>query len=259
MKKLWAAALTVAAASTGLAGFGAVSAPASAAGSTNAIFYHGTSRDAHFQSRATCEAYSRYWVKQIASKPAQVTLIPAYSDPGITGPESRTSCYPVSTGQWSYLIAYFAKKGVPLTKYDHFVNIDDRFGPALKADNEATWGYLHAVARPSTYWSVATCNKSANWTASKVGSNANVRLVNAQLCASSSGEVSYGVLYLAARPGAQVIAGDESALLGTTVASGFPMLDVLGYDYTYLSDPTAKMQLAARHAQVKKMATTLPR
>lgn len=250
MKKLWAAGLTVAAASSAIAGYGASAAPASASGSQVGIYYHGTSRDAHFRDRATCEAYSRYWVKQIASRPAQTTLIPALSSPGMTGPELRTSCYPVSTGQWTYLVAYFLKKGAPLTRSDHLVDLNTRFGPAFPADNEATFGYLHQVTQSANSISVAACNKNANAAAATIRSRSNLRLLVAESCFSQAGRVGYSVLYSAPKAGAAFARGDESQLLGTTVSNVFPMLDVLGYDYTYLAGPTAKKQLAKRHAQV---------
>lgn len=259
MKKLWAVGLTVAAASTGAAGYGAIAAPASAAGSGAAIYYHGTSRDAHFGDRATCEAYSRYWLKQIASKPSQVSLIPAYSAPGMTGPEQRTSCYPVSTGQWTYLVAYFLKKGAPLTGSDHLVDLNTRFGPAFPADDEAQYAYLHQVRQSAASSSVATCNKYANATAATIRSRSNLRLLSAESCFSGSGEVGYSVLYTAPKAGATLARGDQSQLVGTTLRNAFPMLDVLGYDYAYLANSTAKEQLAKRHAQVQKMTRQLPR
>lgn len=259
MKKIWAVGLAVAAASTGAVGYGAVAAPATAAGSSPAIYYHGTSRDAHFRDRATCEAYSRYWLKQVASKASQVTLIPAYSEPGVTGPDQRASCYPVSTGQWTYLVAYFLKKGAPLTRTDHLVDLNTRFSPAFPADDEAQYAYLHQVTQSAASTSVATCNKYANATAATIRSRTNLRLLVGQSCFSAEGKVGYTVLYTATKAGAAIARGDQHQLVGTTLANAFPMLDVLGYDYTYLANPTEQAQLAKRHAQVLKMTKQLPR
>lgn len=253
MKKAWGAALVVAAAGSALTGWTASPARASAATEKNSVYYHGTTREAQFASRATCEAHARAEVKVVQAHPSQVALIPALSPPGISGPQLRTTCYPVASGQWSYLIAYFAKKGVPLSKYDRYVDLGSRFnGPGFPPDDERAYLYVHQVSHTAQYWSVATCNKYANAITAKVGARASLRLLVAEQCFSQSGKVGYAVLYSGPTRAPGVAKGDGPQLVGTTASNSFPMLDVLGYDYSYLSDQPFPALLAKRQAHLRQ-------
>ena len=253
MKKAWGAALVVAAAGSALTGWTASPGTASAATEANSVYFHGTTREAQFTSRATCDAHARAEVAVVASHPSQATLIPAFSPPGIRGSELRTTCYPVASGKWSYLIGYFAKKGVALSRYDHYVDLGARFGPGFPTDDERVFLYTHHVEHSATYWSVATCNKYANGTTATVASRAALRLLQSQQCFSQGGKVGYSVFYSGPTRGLGVARGDGPALVGTTASDIFPMLDVLGYDYTYLSDQGIAAKLVQRQTQLRRM------
>ncbi|UIJ36018.1 hypothetical protein [Allobranchiibius sp. GilTou73] len=257
MKKAWGAALAVVAAGSALTGWGGSPVRASAATEKNSVYYHGTTREAQFTSRATCDAHARAEVKLVQAHPSQAVVIPAASAPGVTGPELRTSCYPVASGHWSYLIAYFAKNGVPLSKYDHYVNLDNRFDPGFPQDDERVYLYEHTAIHPAAYWSVATCNKYANGTASTVRSRASLRLLFGQECSSGRGVVGYSVFYSAPALGMAAVRGDTVQLVGTTVNNSFAMMDALGYDYTYLSGPIGLVSASTHQAALRARLQTV--
>ncbi|MBO1755084.1 hypothetical protein [Allobranchiibius sp. CTAmp26] len=253
MKKAWGAALVVAAAGSALSGWTVSPARASAATEKNSVYYHGTTREAQFTSRATCDAHARAEVKVVQAHPSQAVVIPAFSPPGVVGPELRTTCYPVASGHWSYLIAYFAKKGVPLSKYDRYVDVNSRmFSPAFPPDDERAYLYVHQVSHTARYWSVATCNKYANATTATVRSRSSLRLLISQQCFSQAGKVGYFVAYSGSTPARGVAKGDGPQLVGASASDAFPMLDVLGYDYAYLSDPQVSGLLAKQQAHLRQ-------
>ena len=253
MNKTWGAALAVAAAGSALSGWTVSPGNASAATEKNSVYYHGTTREAQFTSRATCDAHARAEVKLVQSRPSQAVIIPALSPPGVSGSQLRTTCYPVASGHWSYLVAYFAKKGVALSKYDRYVDQQTRFtSPAFPPDDERTYLYLHRVSHSADYWSVATCNKYANATTATVTSRGSLRLLLSEQCFSERGVVGYLVAYAGPTPGLAVARGDVQQLVGTTASNAFPMLDVLGYDYSYLSDQPEPALLAERQAHLRR-------
>lgn len=210
--------------------------PTNAAGKpAGSMYLHGTSQQAKFWSRSTCEAHAKWSVGQV-TKSKNATLVIGYNSPYVQGSQLRTSCYPVRGAQWTYLTAYTSKSGAPVGASDKFVDLSNRLSELVNGDKtidtERVWGYEHYIVNPVGSVSAKTCNGWLNWFINLAKVNPHARMVQAdKKCVVQDGKISYKVVYLATT----ATAGLRLDKPLVTV-DAVPMIDVLGYDYPLAQD-----------------------
>lgn len=211
---------------------GAFVAPTSAqAAPKNSLFIHGTSKMASFASRAACNAHAQAEVRTVNAN-RNTKLVPELAEPGSLASGMRTTCYPLKSGKWSYLVAYYSKNGQPLMKSDKYVDIEQRFESDSPIDNEALLVRLHRVTKSASSMTMKQCNALANRDVATIKNTNSYRLLVGSSCGMAAGKISYQVIYGMAGQRAPIWRGDPQLAVGgpgdTDLA---PMLDVLGYDY----------------------------
>lgn len=136
-----------------------LTAPAVAA-TTPDVYIHGTTRMASYASRGTCNVHAATEVRKVTTHSAQAQMVAAWPYFGYPDPSERMTCCPVQGGRWSYIVAYKALSGKPLSPVD---KLYPRTGSAT-LDAEAMW----AFSRYREYPSAKKCERAFNATLAKV-------------------------------------------------------------------------------------------
>ncbi len=236
LKKIAALAGATALAGTGitLAAGPAQAAPAHPAGS---IFIHGTTALAQFSTRTNCEAHAVYEAKLVTNN-ANTTLLAGVQRTNSVGPELRFGCYPLRSGQWSYLTAYTSQSGSPIQSQDLYFNPANRsaqVAAGTSIDTQSVYAFAHVTVH-TTATKTSTCNGQRDFIVNRVLHSPSLRLIGAdKKCIVAGGKVGYEADYASTtRTG---LPYDEVA---ANAAPEQPMLDALGYpvSYTHLTLPT---------------------
>ncbi len=246
LKKIVALAGATALAGTGiaLAAGPAQAAPAHAPGS---IFIHGTTKLAKFSTRTNCEAHAVYELKLVV-KNANTTPLGAVQRTNATGPELRFSCYPLRSGEWSYLTAYTSKNGAPIQSQDLYFNPATRAAQKFAGtniDSQSVYAFAHVtVNQPGT--KTSTCNGQLDFIVKKILRSPSLRLIATdKTCVVAGGRARYESDYASTTR-----TGLPYDKVATGVTAEQPMLDALGYKY-----PGQSAALKTNSTQQRKTTT----
>lgn len=222
---------------TALAGMGvtlaagpahAATAPAHAPGS---IYMHGTAAEAVFATRSNCEAHASYEVSVVAKNSSFAATLPGIQIDNEVGPALRFRCYPLRTGQWSYLTAYTSSTGNPIQPQDIYLDVSNRAASVqagTSPDTQAVYTFAHITLHKAGTVSQATCDAQRNYIVNLIDKNTNTnRLFDADYrCTTQDDFLGYEADYFSpTRTGLAYDHVDPDAIIGQ------PMMDDLGYDF----------------------------
>ncbi|XAS74934.1 hypothetical protein V3G39_09630 [Dermatophilaceae bacterium Sec6.4] len=223
---------------TALAGMGvtlaagpANAAPPAPTHAPGSIYMHGTAALAQFPTRSNCEAHASYEVALVAKNSSFAATLSGVQNENSVGSALRFRCYPLRTGNWSYLTAYTSKTGNPIQPQDIYLDLSNRAADVdagTSLDTQAVYTFAHVTQHKVGTTSQATCNAQRNYIVNLIDKNTNTnRLIGADYrCTTQNGFLGYEANYLS--PTRTGLAYDH---VSAQAKVDQPMMDVLGYKF----------------------------